>query len=85
VLPPLRGDHLLPLLKLYRASSMVQTLTKSVRCVLPTMPPVIIVENGVISLESVGLNIHQMMLLQLLSLRLTRLCTDPSLLLLHRV
>jgi len=49
------------------------------------MPPVIFVENGVISLVSLGLKVHQMILLRLLSLRLSRLCTDLSLLRLQRV
>jgi len=72
-------------LKLYHASSVVQILTETNHCVLLAMPPVIFVENGFISLMSVGLKVHQMMLLRLLSLRLFCLCTDLSLLLLHQV
>jgi len=45
-LPPLQGDHLLQLLKLYRAYSAVRTLTETDRCVLPAMPPVKYVENS---------------------------------------
>jgi len=52
-LPPLRGDHLLQLLKLYRAS-VVWTLTETDRCVLPAMPPVMFEENGFILPVCVG-------------------------------
>ena len=46
-LPPLQGNHhLLQLLKLYRASSVVRTLTETDRCVLPAICPVKFVENG---------------------------------------
>jgi len=46
-LPPLQGNHhLLQLLKLYRASSVVRRLTETDRCVLPAICPVKFVENG---------------------------------------
>ena len=43
------------------------------RCVPLAMSPINLLENGVISLESVGLKVHQIMLLWLLLLRLLRL------------
>jgi len=84
-LQPLRDDHLLQLLKLYHASSVVWTLTEIDRCVMTAMPPVIFVENGVILLVAVAPKALQLNLLRLLSLRLFRLCTDLSLLLLRRL
>jgi len=61
-----QGDHLLTLLKLYRASA-VYALTETDHCVLLAKLAVIHVENGVISLVFVNTEVHQMIVLRLLS------------------